>query len=53
LTAYATPFDFDELRAMCALLLSVKSGSEESKGWSLLHGAFFRNEEVQHYVPPW
>jgi len=34
------------------LLLSVKSGSEESKGWSLSHGAFFRNEEVQHYVPP-
>jgi hypothetical protein len=37
---------------MCALLLSVKSDSEESKGWSLSHGAFFCNEEVQQYVPP-
>lgn len=37
---------------MCALLLGVESGSEESKGWSLSHRAFSRNEEVQQYVPP-
>jgi hypothetical protein len=35
-----------------ALLLSVKSGSEESKGWSLSHGAFFAMKKCNNTYPP-